>query len=300
MKIEKPFLNKLGGLLGATAIRWWMSTLDYKTAYFDRGADPAAPECRGQKIYIFWHEYILFPIYLRGHCNLAMLLSRHRDAEILSYAAYHLGFEFVRGSTNRGGVTALRELLRKSRAMHLTITPDGPRGPRRQLAPGAVYLASKLGLPLVPMGFGYDRPWRVRAAWDRFAIPRPWSRARAVIGPQTLVPPDLDRDGIEHFRAKIECLMNRLTDDAEAWAESGRRKPGQLRLERCVAPLRARQRVDRPAAMQGPHVHSCATAVPAVLGRQASPECQASPGRQPGDDVDSLHTPSPGLRPGLA
>ena len=45
--------------------------------------------------------------------------------------------------------------------MHLTITPDGPRGPRRQLAPGAIYLASKLGLPLVVMGYGYDRPWRV-------------------------------------------------------------------------------------------------------------------------------------------
>ena len=102
-------------------------------------------------------------------------LSRHRDAEILSHAAHHLGFEFVRGSTNRGGVAALRELLAKSRTMHLTITPDGPRGPRRQLAPGCVYLASKLGLPLVVMGYGYDRPWRVRSAWDQFAIPRPYS-----------------------------------------------------------------------------------------------------------------------------
>ena len=90
-----------------------------------------------------------------------MLLSRHRDAEILSHAAYHLGFDFVRGSTNRGGVAAIRELLEKSRHMHLTITPDGPRGPRRKLAPGSIYLASKLGLPLVVMGYGYDRPWRV-------------------------------------------------------------------------------------------------------------------------------------------
>ncbi len=259
MKIESPLLNKLGGLLGATAIRWWMGTLDYKVAYFDRGVDPVYPECRGQKIYIFWHEYILFPIYLRGHCNLAMLLSRHRDAEILSYAAYHLGFDFVRGSTNRGGVGAIRELLRKSRAMHLTITPDGPRGPRRQLAPGAVYLASRLGMPLVAMGFGYDRPWRVRAAWDRFAIPRPFSRARAVVSPPLFVPPELDREGIEHYRARIERLMNRLTADAEAWAESGCRKPGQQRLERRAAPLGRRFRLDPPAALQGPHVCSCAS-----------------------------------------
>ena len=163
MKLDSPFLNKLGGLLGSAAVRWWMGTLDYKVAYYDRTIDPIFPECRGQKIYIFWHEYILFPLYLRGHCNLAMLLSRHRDAEVLSHAAHHLGFEFVRGSTNRGGVAALRQLLARSRQMHLTITPDGPRGPRRRLAPGCVYLASKLGLPLVVMGYGYDRPWRVAA-----------------------------------------------------------------------------------------------------------------------------------------
>jgi lysophospholipid acyltransferase (LPLAT)-like uncharacterized protein len=240
MKITSPFLNKLGGLLGSAAVRRWMSTLDYKIAYYDAAVDPAFPECRGQKIYVFWHEYILFPLYLRGHANLSMLLSRHRDAEILSHAAYHLGFDFVRGSTNRGGVGAIRELLAKSRTMHLTITPDGPRGPRRRLAPGCVYLASKLELPLIVMGYGYDRPWRLRKAWDQFAIPRPHSRARAVISGEVFVPPNLDRDGLEHFREQIERLMNRLTVEAEAWAESGTRKIGQMKLERRGAPLRGK------------------------------------------------------------
>ena len=110
-----------------------MDTLDYRVLFYDPDVDPASPRCRGQKIYIFWHEYILFPFAMRGNCNLAMLLSRHRDAEVLSYAARLMGFDFVRGSTNRGGVAALRQLLEKSRQMHLAITPDGPRGPRRQL-----------------------------------------------------------------------------------------------------------------------------------------------------------------------
>jgi lysophospholipid acyltransferase (LPLAT)-like uncharacterized protein len=241
MKITSPFLNKLGGLLGSAAVRWWMSTLDYKVAYYDRTVDPVFPECQGQKIYIFWHEYILFPLYLRGHCNLAMLLSRHRDAEVLSHAARHLGFDFVRGSTDRGGVTALRALLAKSRSMHLTITPDGPRGPRRRLAPGCVYLASKLGLPLVVMGYGYDRPWRVRSAWDQFAIPRPHCRARAVPSGEIFVPPDLDRRGLEHFRRRIENLLNRLTAEAESWAASGRRTMGQRRIERRGEPRHVRR-----------------------------------------------------------
>ena len=82
----------------------------------------------------------------------------------------------------------MRELLAKSQKMNFTITPDGPRGPRRQLAQGSVYLASKLGIPIVPMGFGYDRPWRFNS-WDRFAIPRPYSRARAVVSPMMHIPP---------------------------------------------------------------------------------------------------------------
>ncbi len=231
MKIDNPLLHKLGGLLASAAARWWMNTLDYKVAYYDRTIDPYYADCRGRKIYIFWHEYILFPLFLRGHCDLAMLLSRHRDAEMLSQAARHFGFEFIRGSTRRGGVAALRRLLAR-RDVHLTITPDGPRGPRRRLAPGCVYLASKLGMPLVVMGYGYDRPWRVRRAWDRFAVPRPGSRARAIPSGEIFVPPDLDRRGLEHYRRRIERLLNRLTLEAETWAASGARKPGQMNVPR--------------------------------------------------------------------
>ena len=86
------------------------------------------------------------------------------------------------------------------------------------MAPGCVYLASKLELPLVVMGYGYDRPWRMQRAWDQFAIPRPYSRARACPAARFYVPPNLDRQGLEYFREKIERLLNRLTAEAEAWA----------------------------------------------------------------------------------
>lgn len=228
MKIDSRFLIGLGGLLGTQAIRSWMSTLDFKASYHDAALDPASPHCRGQKIYLFWHEYILFPLVMRGHCNLAMLLSRHRDAEILSHVARHMGFSFVRGSTNRGGVAALRELVRRSQRMHLTITPDGPRGPRRQMATGPIYLSSRLGLPLVLLGFGHDRPWRVQRAWDQFAIPRPYTRARVVVSPEMTVPPDLGRGEMECFRQRAEAMLNQATAEAEAWAESGMARAGQM------------------------------------------------------------------------
>jgi hypothetical protein len=227
MKLNNPFAIKLAGLLSAKAIRAWMSTLDYRVAFYDPTVDPVDPRCHSRKIYLFWHENILFPINLRGHCDLAMLLSRHRDAEVLHHAAHHLGFDTVRGSTYRGGGAALRQMVAKGRGMHLTITPDGPRGPRRRLAQGPIYLASKLGLPLVAMGFGYDRPWRMKS-WDRFALPRPFSRARAVVSPELRLPSDLDREGVEHYRLHVERLLNRLTEEAEAWAASGTRKVDEV------------------------------------------------------------------------
>lgn len=224
----REVVEGLGGLVATAAIRAWMGTLDYRVWYEDPAIDPAYRGCQGQRIYVFWHEYILFPLYLRGHCNLVMLLSRHRDADILARVARHMGFQYVRGSTRRGGIAALRELLRTQRQKNLTITPDGPRGPRRHMAPGAVFLASRLGLPLVAMGFGYDRPWRVRRAWDQFAIPRPWSRARAVVSADLPIPANLDRHGLEHYRHEIETLLNRLCEEAEVWAESGQRRPGEV------------------------------------------------------------------------
>ena len=228
------FAMKLGGLLAAKAARAWMSTLDYKAVFYDHTVDPVVGT-GGPRIYIFWHENILIPLHLRGHCHLTMLLSQHGDAEILARVAYYMGFDCVRGSTRRGGARAIWELFERSRHQHLTITPDGPRGPRRQLAQGPIYLASRLQLPLVVMGFGYDRPWRANS-WDKFAIPRPFSRARAIIGPPLKLPRDLDRAGLEHCRQRVERLLTDLTCEAEAWAAADSRKAGEVVIRPHSAP----------------------------------------------------------------
>ncbi len=223
-----PFLLKTAGLAAAAGIRAWMNTLDYRAVFYDHSVDPVA--CVGPpRIYIFWHENILIPLHLRGHCHLAMLLSQHGDAEILARVAHYMGFDCVRGSTYRGGAKALRELAQRSRRQHLTITPDGPRGPRRQLALGPIYLASRLRMPLVPIGFGADRPWRAKS-WDRFVVPRPFSRARLILGPPLEFPPDLDRAQIEECRQRVELLMTDLTNEAEAWATAGTRKVGEVAI----------------------------------------------------------------------
>jgi lysophospholipid acyltransferase (LPLAT)-like uncharacterized protein len=235
VKIRSTFVTNLVSLLTTAAIRGWMGSLDHKWACYEPRLDPASPDCRGQKIYVFWHEYILAPLSIRGHCNLSMLLSRHRDADYLARIAAHMGFDCIRGSSYHGGTAALRELIRKSRSRHLTLTPDGPRGPRREAAMGPIYLASKLEIPLVCAGIGYDRPWRL-GTWDRFAIPRPGSRARGILSPAITVPANLDRDGFEHYRREVQRFLNRLTAEAEAWAESGTAKLDEMPVHRGPTP----------------------------------------------------------------
>jgi lysophospholipid acyltransferase (LPLAT)-like uncharacterized protein len=234
MRIMNRFLTGAAGLLSSCLIRGWMESLEYKAAHYDPSVDMASPERAGQKIYVLWHEYLLIPLYLRGHCNTTVLVSRHRDAEILSRVAYHLGFGLVRGSTNRHGTSALRELLRRKQ-MNFAITCDGPRGPRRSLAAGAIFLASRLRLPIVAVGMGFDRPWRTNT-WDRFAIPRPCSRARAITSPAISIPDNLGRDDIEHYRSGVERLLNRLTLEAEYWAEAGSAKLEEIPVRREAAP----------------------------------------------------------------
>jgi len=227
---QSPLWMRWGGMVAAGGIRAWMSTVDCRALFYDPSVDAIHPTTR-PRIYVFWHEYLLLPLYLRGHCNLTMLLSKHRDADLLYRLAFHMGFKCVRGSTYGGATEALLELSRAGRHLHMAITPDGPRGPRRRLAQGPIFLASRLQLPIVPFGIGIDRPWRA-PSWDRFAIPRPGSRARAVVGPEIMVPPGLDRDGLERRRQGVELLLNQLTDDAEAWAISGEQRTGALPISR--------------------------------------------------------------------
>lgn len=245
---------KLKGMNGAAGrgftyfMRAWMSTLRYECVFADPTLDPAR-SLGGPRLYLVWHEYLLAPLYLRPHTDLSILVSKHRDADVLEAIAAASGFGCVRGSTGRGGVTALRELTARGKQQHLVITPDGPRGPRRQVAPGPIYLASRLGLPIVMIAAAYDGCWRMRS-WDRFAVPRPFTTARAILSAERHVEPDLDRDGLETRRQEIEGEFNRLTEEAEAWAATGRTRPDAVpvRRERSLRKIEETPRHPRLAA----------------------------------------------------
>jgi lysophospholipid acyltransferase (LPLAT)-like uncharacterized protein len=221
-----PTVQRLGGLLLSIGIRSWMRTLDYRVYQYEEGVDVSSDTFCGPVIYLLWHEYVLIPFYLRSKTRLAMLASRHRDAEWLSQMALIDGFQVFRGSSGRGGVGALKAIVNQPDFPGFVLTPDGPRGPRREMAAGAIFLASKLQAPLVLVGMGYANPWRNHRAWDKFAIPKPGSRARAIISPRIHIPADLTREELESYRKSAERTLNILTNSAEQWAVDNRPRTG--------------------------------------------------------------------------
>lgn len=220
MKIRHPLLIKAIGWVGAWLIRVWVGTLRYRYYPLGLNVDPWRPGLNSWYIYAFWHENMLLLAYQYGRPDIWVLISQHADGQMIADTCRHLHFNLVRGSTTRGGVEAVRRMLKAGRAAHLAITPDGPRGPRRQVQPGLVYLAARTGLAIVPVGIGYDRPWRLNS-WDRFALPRPFSRAVTVTADPISIPPDADKDQLEAFRQRVEAALSEATQRAAIAAENG-------------------------------------------------------------------------------
>ena len=222
MKLRSPWLIKCVGLMGASILRAWMGTVRTRLDFRSSGVHPVAPSPQ-RYIYAFWHETMLVAAMFRARASL--LISQHADGEIIAQVARHFRVEAVRGSSTRGGASAVLQMIEASRRTHLVVTPDGPRGPRRKVQKGAIYLAARTGLPLVGFGAGFSHAWRARS-WDRFAVPLPFSTV-CLVGCQPLhVPPEADGTAIELYRSEFEARLLQATHDAENWA-AGLPRSGQ-------------------------------------------------------------------------
>ena len=143
----------------------------------------------GQRvIFTLWHGELLPLLWHHRGEGVAVVISEHRDGEIIAQIAERLGYTTVRGSTSRGGGRALIGLMRAVQAGHDgAVTPDGPRGPAHVFAPGAAIAAQRTGAPLAMIRASATRAWRLKS-WDRFLVPKPFATVRVVYGP--IVPVD--------------------------------------------------------------------------------------------------------------
>jgi lysophospholipid acyltransferase (LPLAT)-like uncharacterized protein len=129
-------------------------------------------------VFALWHGDMLPLLYHHRDEGVSVLISEHRDGELIARIAEALGFRTVRGSTSRGASRALVGLARELANGHdIAITPDGPRGPARSFAPGALIAAQRARAPIIVVGISAKPAWRLDT-WDRFVIPRPFAKVQ--------------------------------------------------------------------------------------------------------------------------
>ncbi|MDX8401704.1 MAG: lysophospholipid acyltransferase family protein [Mariprofundaceae bacterium] len=156
----------------------------------------------------FWHARILMlPYMFRGWPG-ALLISEHRDGEMIARAAKLMGLDSVRGSSTRGGGRALLALIRLARkGLPVAVTPDGPTGPAEVVKPGVVQLARKSGLPFRSACYATERHWRL-GTWDRFYVPKPFTRGVFVLG-EEVWPGEDDEETLCRFQRAMDEVRQR-------------------------------------------------------------------------------------------
>jgi len=171
---------------------------------------------RGQYIIAaFWHQRLLMMPFLPRRGRVGMLISQHRDGEFIARAVQLFGIDSIRGSTTRGGLAALRGMIRFFRTgANLAITPDGPQGPKHIVQIGVVELARQTGAPVVPVTYSASR-CKVFGSWDNFILPLPFSKVAYMWGEPFFVPRDIDKDGLEESRLLLQERMRQLTEEAD-------------------------------------------------------------------------------------
>jgi lysophospholipid acyltransferase (LPLAT)-like uncharacterized protein len=162
-------------------------------------------------VFVLWHGRLLAGTYRQRGNGLVALISQHRDGEYIARVVQRWGYGTVRGSSTRGGSGAMRGLLRQVRdGRSVVLTPDGPQGPREQMKAGALAVAQLTGAPVIPVATGAERAWTIRSGWDRFQIPKPFSRIRLIYGEPVPIPRNATEAEIAAYSELIQQRLNTL------------------------------------------------------------------------------------------
>lgn len=166
-------------------------------------------------ILAFWHRHLLLMPYAYRGRGISVLVSQSQDGELIARTVARLGIDSSRGSSSRGGVAGMKSLLRKAaEGWDIAFTPDGPRGPLREVQPGVILAAAATGLPIQPVALAATRA-RLLRSWDRFVIPKPFSAVHFVYGEPLVVE---RRGSLEAAAAELKARLDEAEREAEGWA----------------------------------------------------------------------------------
>lgn len=171
---------------------------------------------RSERAFIFslWHGQLLPLLWHHRKQGVRVLISEHRDGELVARTAESLGYGLIRGSSTHRADRALISLVRELQAGHeVAITPDGPRGPPTTFAPGALVAAQRSDSFILPVAASADRAWRLRS-WDRFMIPKPFARVTVAYATPAKVLATTTRAAAEEG-PRFQRLMSEAVETAD-------------------------------------------------------------------------------------
>jgi len=172
-------------------------------------------------IYTFWHNRVFLATYFWRRRGIVVMTSQSFDGEYIARFIQRFGYGAARGSSTRGGVGAVVEMVRlMRRGFPTAFTIDGPKGPRYVAKMGAVLLAKKTGHPILPFNITPARFWQVRESWDLFQVPKPFTRARVRIAQPIFVPSDADEEMLEAKRQELQGALDELNRRGDEWRTS--------------------------------------------------------------------------------
>src|SRR5256714_8747951 len=161
-------------------------------------------------IYTFWHNRVFLATYFWQRRAIVVVTSQSFDGEYIARFIKRFGYGSARGSSTRGATGAVVEMVRLMRAGCPTaFTIDGPKGPRYLAKMGAVLLAKKTGNPILPFTITPVRFWEAKS-WDRFQVPKPFTRVRVDIAPPIFVPHDADEGLLEAKRHELQQALDEI------------------------------------------------------------------------------------------
>jgi lysophospholipid acyltransferase (LPLAT)-like uncharacterized protein len=163
----------------------------------------------GPEIYCFWHQCVLpCTLYFR-HSRAIILISQSYDGELIARILKLFGFGAVRGSSSRGareGLLGLKHVIENGNTA--IFTADGPRGPIYRTKSGPIKLAKLTGAPIGAFHLEPQHAWTIRS-WDRFLVPKPFTRIVVSWAQWTHVPTDLPEGQIEQKREELNAAIER-------------------------------------------------------------------------------------------
>jgi lysophospholipid acyltransferase (LPLAT)-like uncharacterized protein len=215
----RRFLYRLAAPVAIAIVRlWWRMVRVVEVTGRERFEQAVARH--GVVIPIYWHAQQLLPLEFLLGCRglglkLGFLISPSVDGELPAMLVRKVGGVAIRGSSNTTGARALRDYYEAiaKQGVSPSMTPDGPRGPRRQCKPGPVLVSQLSGKPIVPMAYAASRVWLFRT-WDRHVLPWPFSRAVLAIGEPVIVPKGLDAAGLQRWQDELTATLDRLFEEA--------------------------------------------------------------------------------------